>query len=64
MEIRGDMIQEIGDTGKMLVMTPVPGLGVLLMANGKLMGILSKAEVDDLIAKLRTADTWAWAKHQ
>ena len=57
-------IVKIDATGVMLVLTPVPGLGVQLVADGHLMGILRKPEVDNLIAALRTENTWAWAEHQ
>ena len=57
-------IVKIDATGVMLVLTPVPGLGVQLVADGKLMGILSVQEVRDLACALNTASTLATAEHQ
>ena len=57
-------IVKIDSTGILLVLTAVPGFGVQLVADGKLMGILRKPEVDNLIAALRTASTLATAAHQ
>ena len=57
-------IQKIDDTGKMLVLTPIPGMGVQFVADGHSMGIMRIAEVNSLIASLRTAATLVDAKYE